>query len=278
MKKIVLLSFLFFSAFTVAQTKEKVKGSKIVKAEQKKVGNFESIEVEDNLEIFLVKGNESAIEIEADDNLIEWVEYKLIGSNLRISTLKDLSGFKKLSVRVTYTDRFNMVISKDETSVTALADVVLDDITFKSFGRSKLYLNANTKNFILMANDKSKVELNLKSLKAAVDLSKNATIKALVSSSEMKLDLYQKSSAQIEGDVIDFKLRLDNSTVFEGKKLTVKNALIEAGGYSKSDVNVSNIVTINAGGNSEIELYGEPKVDLKSFKESAILKKKPFKL
>ena len=123
-----------------------------------------------------------SIEIEADDNLIEFVEYKLAGKNLRISTSRDISSYKKLSVRVTYTDNFNMLIAKDETNVTALSDVVLDNVTFKSYDYSKLFLNAKTKNFTLMANDKSKVELNLKSEKTAVDVSKSAYVKALISS------------------------------------------------------------------------------------------------
>jgi len=276
MKKIILLSFLLFFAVTVAQKKEKVKGSKIVKLEQKQVGDFVSLEVEDNLEVFLVKGNECSLEIEADDNLIEFVEYKLAGSNLRISTSRDISSYKKLSVRVTYTDKFNMVITKDETNLTALSDVVLDNVTFKSYDYSKLFLNANTKSFTLMANDKSKVELNLKSVKTAIDLSKSAYVKALISSSEMRFDLYQKSSAEVEGDVIDLKLRLDNNTDFIGKKLTAKNASLETAGYSKSSINISNNATVDASGNSEIQLYGEPvKIDMKRFADSAELRKKP---
>ena len=276
MKKIIILSFLFITAINFAQKKEKVKGSKIVKLEQKQVEDFESLEVEDNLEIFLIKGNECRLEIEADDNLIEFVDYKLTGNNLRISTTKDISSYKKLSVRVTYTDKFNMVISKDETNVTALSDVVLDNVTFKTYDYSKLFLNANTKSFTLMANDKSKVELNLKSVKTAIDLSKSAYVKALISSSEMRFDLYQKSSAEVEGDVIELKLRLDNNTDFIGRKLTAKNASLETSGYSKSSINISNIATIDASGNSEIQLYGEPlKIEMKRFADSAELRKKP---
>ena len=278
MKKIITLSFLFLTILTFAQKKEKVKGSKIVKLEQKQVGDFESLEVEDNLEIFLIKGDDCGIEIEADDNLIEFVEYKLTGKNLRISTSKDISSYKKLSVRLTYNDKFNMLIAKDETNVTALSDVVLDNVTFKSYDYSKLFLNAKTKNFTLMANDRSKVELSLKSEKTAVDVSKSAYVKALISSGEMRFDMYQKSSADVEGDVLDLKLRLDNDTDFTGKKLTTKNALVEVSGYAKSSIGVSNIATIDASGNGEIDLYGEPiKIEIKHLTDSATLRKRPSK-
>ncbi|MES2410413.1 MAG: DUF2807 domain-containing protein [Bacteroidota bacterium] len=278
MRKIITLTFLFLTVLTFAQKKEKVKGSKIVKLEQKQVGDFESLEVEDNLEIFLIKGNDCSIEIEADDNLIEFVEYKLTGKNLRISTSRDISSYKKLSVRVTYNDKFNMLIAKDETNVTSLSDIALDNVTFKSYDYAKLFLIAKTKNFTLMANDKSKVELNLKSEKTAVDVSKSAYVKALISSGEMKFDMYQKSSADVEGDVLDLKLRLDNNTDFTGKKLTAKNALVEVSGYSKSSIAISNIATIDASGNGEVELYGEPvKIEVKHLVDSAILRKKTSK-
>lgn len=275
MKKILLFSFLLLSVATIAQKKEKVKGSKTVKLEQKQVDKFESLEVEDNLEVFLVKGNECALEVEADDNLIEFVEYKVNGNNLRISTSKDISSYKKLSVRVTYTDKFNMVIAKDETNVTALSDVVLNDITFKSYDYAKLFLNAKTKNFTLMANDKSKIELNLKSEKTAIDVSKSAYVKALISSSDMRFDMYQKSSADLEGDVIDLKIRLDNNTEFNGKKLIGKNTSIETASNAKAYINVSNIVTLDASGDSEIEVFGDPvKYELKRFTDTATIKKK----
>ena len=127
-----------------------------------------------------------------------------------------------------------------------------------------------------MANDKSKVELNLKSEKTAIDASKSAYVKALISSSEMKFDMYQKATADVEGDVLDLKLRLDNNTDFTGKKLAAKNALVEVSGYAKTNINISNIATLDASGNGEIELYGEPiKIEIKRFTDSAILRKKP---
>ncbi len=277
MKKTTLLLFLLITTFSFSQKKEKVKGSKIVTMEQKQVENFKSIEVEDNLEVFLVKGNECGLEIEADDNLHEFISYKLSGSNIRITTTKDISSFKKLSVRITYNDELDMVIAKHETNVTALSDVDLSNVTFKSYDYAKLYLNAKCKNFTLMANDKSKIELNLKSEKATIDVSKNAQVKALISSTDLIFDMYQKSNAVIEGDVINLKLRLDNNADFTGNKLTAVNAQLFSEGYSNGKITVKNNVIIDAAGKSEIQLSGEPKIEIKRFTDSATLSKKPLK-
>ena len=274
MKKIITLTLIFCTFLAFAQKKEKAKGSKIVKLEQKQIESFQNLEVADNLEVFLVKGNECALEIEADDNLIEFIEYKSAGNTLKIGTSRDITSFKKLSVRVTYTDNFKMVIAKNDTNITTLSDMTLDNITFKTFDYAKLYLNAKTKSFTLMANDKSRTELNLTSEKTAIDLSKNAQLKALISSTSMKFDQYQKSSATVEGDVTELDLRLDNNATFNGEKLTAKNAEIKAEGYSNTTLIVATKVIIDESGKSEIELYGEPKIELKKFTESAVLRKK----
>jgi hypothetical protein len=51
--------------------------------------------------------------------------------------------------------------------------------------------------------------------------------------------------------------------------------LVETNGYAKTSINISNIATIDASGNSEIELYGETvKIEMKHFTESASLRKK----
>jgi hypothetical protein len=277
MKKTILLLFLLTTTFGFSQKKEKVKGSKVVTMEQKQIENFKSIEVEDNLEVFLVKGNECGLEIEADDNLHEFIDYKLSGSNLRITTNKDISSFKKLSVRITYTDELDMVIAKNETNVTALSDVDLKTVTFKSYDYAKLYLNAKCKNFTLMANDKSKIELNLKSEKAAIDVSKNAQVKALIASTDLLFDMYQKSTAIIEGDVNTLKLRLDNNSDFNGSKLTAVNTQLFAEAYSNGKINAKTNIVIDIAGKSEMEIFGEPKFEIKRFTDSATLRKKPIK-
>jgi len=43
-----------------------------------------------------------------------------------------------------------------------------------------------------MANDKSKIELNLKSDQATIELSKNSHLKALIAAGQVVFDMYQK--------------------------------------------------------------------------------------
>lgn len=95
MKKITLLFLLVFSTtFLFGQKKEKIKGSKIVTLSIKKLESFENIDIEDNLEIYLVKADSASLEIEADDNLHDIINYTVLGNTLRINSLKDVYGEK----------------------------------------------------------------------------------------------------------------------------------------------------------------------------------------
>ncbi len=278
MRKIILLVLAVFTITTgYSQKKEKLKGSKIVTIEQKQVESFDGIEVHDDLEISLIKGDKNGIELEADDNLQNSLSLRMNGSVLIISAAQQVSGFKKYNIRVTYTDNFKSVIAKGKSKINALEEITLEEIVFNAFDDSKLYLNLGVKSFAIIANDKSHIEINAKSESGKIELSKNASFKALIASTELICDLYQKSTATIEGDVIDMKLRLDNNSNFTGKKLNVKNVQLIAEGYANCSVLAETTISIEASGNTEIQLFGDAKPELKKFTDTAILYKKPIK-
>ncbi len=275
MKKTLLLFVLILSTtFVFAQKKDKVKGSKIVTMEQKDVGEFDMLEVADQLEVFLVKGEKCGIEIEADDNLHDAIGIDLSGTTLRLSLVRKISSYKKFSIRVNYTEKFKMVTGRNDAKITALSDIVLDDITFKLSENCKFFGNIKSKIFMLEANDKSKSELNIKTDKTTLKLSKNSVLKGLISSTELNVDLYQKAEATIEGDAQDMKVRLDNDSKLIAKKLIAKNIDLTTEDSSDCEVNCAEKIAIDASGKSEIDLYGAQKIEIKRFVDNAILSKK----
>lgn len=104
-KNTILFLFLLIAAFASAQKSEKVKGSKTVTITSKEIDNFTSLEIGDNIEVFMDKGEKNELRIEADDNLHDAVTTDLSAGILRISTSRTITSYKKLIVRVTYNDR-----------------------------------------------------------------------------------------------------------------------------------------------------------------------------
>ncbi|SHG32070.1 Putative auto-transporter adhesin, head GIN domain [Flavobacterium fluvii] len=269
--------FLLVSTFALAQKSEKIKGSKTVTIEPKEIGSFNSLEVSDNIVVYLDRGEKSELKIEADDNLHDIVKVDLTDKTLRINTTKEATNYKKLIVRVTYTKDLKMITAHNEAVINAIQEIQLEDIAFKTHDDTALFLNVNSQNFSLQADDNSKTELNLKSENATIALSKNTNLKALVSSLNLKCDLYQKAKATLEGDVTNANIRLDNNAQFTANNLVIKNADLLAESYSHCIFNVNTLLSIDASGNSQIQLYGEQKIELKRFMDNASLSKKPTK-
>ncbi|WP_333695970.1 GIN domain-containing protein [Flavobacterium sp.] len=278
MKQLFLILALLLPVFhSFSQKTEKIKASKIVTVSQKEIPDFENLEVQDDIKIFLQKGTQSQIEIEADDNTHEAFDIQSSGSTLRIKLKQSISGAKKTSLKITYTDSFKMLITKTDVDVTALSELRLNEITIKSYDDSRLFLNANCNSFTLITNDKSKIELNLKAQDVVLELSKNSSCKALINSVKLKCDMYQKSTAVIEGDTDELKLRLDNSSNFTGKNLVSNYASMIVEGTTKNSINVTTKLVLEASGKAETLFYGEAKVELKKFTDEAQLSKKKLK-
>ncbi|MCF8320617.1 MAG: DUF2807 domain-containing protein [Flavobacterium sp.] len=278
MKKLALLFIaVLITGFSYGQKREKVKGSKNVTIEKKEIGNFENLEIEDNIEILLIKSDKCSLEIEADDNLHNEININSIGNTLRLTTLKEVGGYKKFLVKVFYNNDFKLLLAKHESIITATTEIELDNFTVKSFDFSKIFMNGKIKTFTIMQNDKSKSELNVKSEITTIELSKNAQLKALIAATQLKADLYQKSIAIIEGDVNELKLRLDNNSEFTGMNLISKTAELIAEANSTTKINVVNNATIEASGKSEIQFYGDAKIELKKFTENTVIMKKTLK-
>jgi hypothetical protein len=276
-KHTVLILLLFATTLALAQKKEKIKGSKTVTIEQKEIGDFETIEISDNLEVYLDRGEKCELKIEADDNLHDIITIDLTAKTLRINASKTATNYKKLIVRITYTNALKMVSSKGEAIINAIQEIQLNDIAIKSFDDSKLFLNVNTKNFTLQSDNDSKIELNLKSEKATIELSRNANLKALITATDLKFDMYQKAIANLEGDVSNANIRLDNNAVFLGNNLAIQNAQLLAESYSNCSINANATIGIDAAESAEIELYGDQKIEILRFADNATLSKKPTK-
>ena len=273
-KYAAILLLLLSTTFTLAQKKEKIKGSKTVTVEQRKIVDFESLTVEDNLEVYLERGERAELKIEADENLHDIFTIDESDNSLRIYTSKQATNFKKLIVRITYTSDLRSITSKNETTVTAIQEILLRDFVVKVQDASQLFLNVNATNFVLQCDNKSKTELNLKSENTTIELSKNSSLKALINTTILKVDMYQKSDATIEGDASNAILRFDNNSSLTANKLTLKNTELTIEGYATCAINTSTTLSIDAANKTEIQLVGNPKITIKKFADETKLIKK----
>ena len=92
---------------------------------------MKNIEINDNFEVFLVKSDKPSLEIEADDNLHEIINYEVAGGTLRVSSLREAIGAKKFVFTYQLYFELKLITAKNESSVHTLADLELENITIK---------------------------------------------------------------------------------------------------------------------------------------------------
>lgn len=103
--KRLLTIFLVFAAFTTnAQHKWKtIEGNGVIKKEVRTPGNFTAVENRGVFSVDLTYGETNSVEVEADENLLPYIETKLNEDRLIITT-KDKNGIsskEKIAVHVT---------------------------------------------------------------------------------------------------------------------------------------------------------------------------------
>jgi hypothetical protein len=274
---ITLLVFLLISSFSFSQNGEKLKGSKNVTVKEYGTPSFTSVYIQDDIQVSFFKADSTGIELEADDNLQEALKIANNGGVLNVSLNNKISGYKKFEIKIFYTDALKTIESTDASKLMILEEMELNDITFKINRKSKLYLNLKSKVALFELNDDATAEVNAKCDNAHFILTKEAVAKVLVAAKELKVDQYQKSKSSFEGDTTVLKLRMDNNAQYMGKYLTARNVEILAEAYSSVSFFAERTCVINAFANSEIELYGEPIIDLNKFTGKSILKKNTLK-
>ncbi len=275
MKKIILFAILFGNlSILSAQDKDKVKGSKNVKKETKVIEPLPNVEVEDEITLNLVKGNKFSLEIEADDNLHEFIKVETFNDKIRLFTTKRITSFKKLNITLTYTDKLASITARHNAVVSTYSELETENLTLSSYDYAELKLNLRTVEFNLFASDKSKTELNVTATKTNIQAKGNAAVETLINSENTTVSVLEKSDAKIEGNTSNAEFILSGKGKIIGKDFICKNVKVNA--IENTDLNIyaSESFGLTCSGDAKIILYGDPAITISEFKNSVSLIKK----
>jgi hypothetical protein len=147
-----------------------IKGSGVAKVEKREVSGFKRIDTSGIVNLEVTAQKDFSVDIETDDNLLEYVATEVKGDTLKIYTKKSISPRTKIRVVVSMPDLAGVEIS-------GAAKVVANNIKTDSFnldisGAAKVDLTGEAKNLIIDASGASKIDAeNLKVANARVNVS-----------------------------------------------------------------------------------------------------------
>ncbi|SKB94358.1 Putative auto-transporter adhesin, head GIN domain [Salegentibacter salinarum] len=271
MKKILLLLSIFM-AFSCGA--KKIKGSRNVTTEKTRLTDFHSVDIAGDFEVTLKQGSTAMMEVEADDNLHRIIRGEVVDQVLYLKPTKKIGRSKSQEISLTYPENLQKITVSGNTELEADEDLYSEELKITTADDAEVYLTVTATKFDLFNEGKADVELNLTAEDVYFQLNESSYIKSLVNAPRFKVDIYEKASARIEGEVDDLQLRSEHSTKFDGRRLSARTAVVIAEGKSKNELEVLENLTLTAKNRSEMELYGNPKVDLVEFSEKAVLAKK----
>ena len=276
-----LLSVVLITLFTaniIAQ--EKIKGNKNVTIIQTEVNSFNKIIVGEKFTINLKKDTRASVEIETDENLHDIIKFSVTDSVLKFKTTNRITYSKKMNILVRYTDVLKEIELKDDAELNSVNTIDNIGIVLKINDDAKANLNIKNYSFKLINNNNSKLKLssksrlNIESKLVDLELNENSKTEALITCDTLKLNMYQRANAKIEGDVLYMKANTINSTKLTGKNLTIMNCEVITEDSSDFEIQVSDNLILESSGTSQMYIYGDPKITINKFSESAKLHKK----
>ncbi len=262
---------------TTAQSTEKIKGDRNVTIKQTYIDDFESIVVDGNFSIEVVYNNKPSVEIEADNNLHDVIQFGVVDGVLTFVETIRITAKKKLNIKVNYGDALQNIEVNGDGEIRSLTSMELGNVTLSTSDNSRAYLNIKASTFNYKSSGKSKTRLNLTADSTYVELSDNSKLDALIMTSSSKFDLYQRSDIAIEGSAKSALINLINSSNFNGGKFDVDNSNVNLEDNSDLTLAVNESITIASSGNSEVYLYGNPSISISKFEDTSKLQKKSNK-
>ncbi len=271
---IALLFCMSITFFVSAQDDERIKGDRNVTIKQTYIDPFNKIVVGEDFYVEVIYNKRPSVEVEADDNLHEFISFEVKDSILTFKTTKRIVSSKKMNIKVNYGDAFQNIETRDDGEIRSLTSLEFKNATLKTSGTSKAYLNIKAESFKFESHDKAKVKLNVNAKTSALVLSDNSKLDALINSPEATFDLYQRANADIEGTAKNVVIRTDNSSKFNGSNFTAQTCNLTSEISSDAYIEATEEITIAASGSSAIYLLGNPKITITKFLDTAKLQKK----
>ncbi len=175
-----------------------VQGSGSIQTEKRNLSEFNAIEVGGAVEVEVVAQKDFSVEVEADDNLLQFIKTEVNGDTLVIKTDKRFSTRNPVRVRISAPDIENLEVSG--ASKLSLVNLKNDSLRVDSSGASKIKVDGETKNLSVELSGASRLDAeNLKTENADIDASGASNANVFVSDG-LKADLSGASSVVYSGN------------------------------------------------------------------------------
>ena len=234
----IILALLVTSTSLNAQfSNKKIKGNGNIITTDRSVSDFDKIGIAGSFDVILKKGNEGAISIQADENLMEYIITEVKDGQLKIKPKKghQLKSTKTIQITVSFNDL-------EEVSLAGSGDVTTSDA-----------INASDLKLSLAGSG----DMNLK-----------------VSTKHLTSKIAGSGNISLNGDTDEFSCSIAGSGNLNGYDLKATIAIAKIAGSGNIKVNAVSEIHAKIAGSGNVYYTGNPEVEKSNALGSGSLKKK----
>ncbi len=192
-----------------------VKGSGNVQTQKREVSDFKAINVSGAFEVEITAQKDFSVEVEADDNLLEFIKTEADGRTLEVKSRKRFSTSNPLRIRISAPDIENLDLSG--ASKVTLVNIKNDALELNSSGASKIKIEGVTKNFTVEMSGASRLDAeNLQSENVSVDSNGASNVHVFVTN-ELKADLSGASKVVYSGNPVNLEKKTSGASSVKQK-------------------------------------------------------------
>jgi hypothetical protein len=178
-----------FSA--IAQKKTKIQGDKNVVDVYNSLGDFDSIEIGDGLEVSLSQAASNGYHLRTDENLVPMVQFEIIGNLLKVYTLNRIVSSKALEISITVNQLTNLKL-KEGSTLASKNKLIFDSLDLIISDDSKMYGDIEVGKGVFVLSGHSDSEFLLKGHTINIVLNDSAKLKCEVSLESLDIEVNKR--------------------------------------------------------------------------------------
>ena len=271
----ILLSLIGFTNVQ-AQKLPKIKGNRIVAPYNAPLEAFNALVLDNDLKLNIVASDTTGVSMIADDNLPPVFKFKVTDSVLYLSTYYKITASKQLDITLYTPTLDRVVISSGELGLTL--DPRFKKTQLSLSGNATVAVAGTVPSFSVSGEEKSFVNINgsFSSLALKMTDRSTATIYGDVSDTA-QLNMHDKASLRWGGTLAFLTASFEGASELDGMELSISEASVHASGKSTLDLHILSHLTYFSKEESQLDLYGTPRIDLLEFSGTSVLRKKLLK-
>ncbi len=228
-------TMLFVCCFALLSCINGKRGSGNIVSESRTVANFKAVKVSNSIDVDISEGNQSVI-VEADDNLVKYIETIVDNGELKIR-LKGNVSFNNFSAKVHITNpQYNALYASSSAEIESKSSITNPEkITLTANSSSKITVNIDAPNVDIDANSSADITVKGRTKALQVSGSSSGSIDANELHAET-VNASASSSATIDvfaSKKIDAKANSSGDITYTGGAIDVQQNISSSGTVSK---------------------------------------------